>query len=408
MSNYRKFAISFFLFEIVVLAIAVWVSTERYDREQIKQYNVDISRIVGRMERGEALEDISLEEYDSILSAGVFDPDHVYVNEYVVKKVGGELYSFEYWRERDNQFTNGLLGIMAIFIFVSGVLLVYIDRKVLTPFSKMDRLTSELAKGNLATPIQQEKSKYFGKFLWGMDMLRETLEDNKKRELDLLKEKKTLVLSLSHDIKTPLSAIDLYAKALQRDLYPTKEQKDEAYAGISNNVSEIKRYVDEIAKASREDFLMLETNNGEIYLRGVLDKISVYYAEKLERLRIDFAMDEVENCLIFADEDRLTEVMQNCMENAIKYGDGKRIQISFEEEENCKLITLSNSGCTLSEDELPHLFDSFYRGSNSEKQEGSGLGLYICKQLMHKMDGEIFAQIKDHEFRITLVIKKVM
>lgn len=408
MSNYRKFAISFFLFEIVVLAIAVWVSTGRYDREQIKQYNVDISRIVNRMESGEALSDISLEEYDSILSAGIFDPNHVYANEYAVKKVGEQLYFFEYQRERDDQVTNGLLGIMAIFIFASGVLLVYIDRKVLTPFSKMDRLTSELAKGNLATPIQQEKSKYFGKFLWGMDMLRETLEDNKKRELDLLKEKKTLVLSLSHDIKTPLSAIDLYAKALQRDLYQTKEQKDEAYAGISNNVSEIKRYVDEIEKASREDFLMLETNNGEIYLRGVLDKISVYYAEKLERLRIDFAMDEVENCLIFADEDRLTEVMQNCMENAIKYGDGKRIHISFEEEENCKLITLSNSGCTLSEDELPHLFDSFYRGSNSEKQEGSGLGLYICKQLMHKMDGEIFAQIKDHEFRITLVIKKVM
>ena len=278
---------------------------------------------------------------------------------------------------------------------------------MIIPFKKMDNLTVELAKGNLATPIQQEKSKYFGRFLWGMDMLRETLEDNKKRELELLKEKKTLVLSLSHDIKTPLSAIDLYVKALRRNLYDSEEERNSAFDGIEHNVGEIKRYVQEISQVSREDFLTLEVNNTELYLLPIINKALAYYNEKMQRLHIDFSIAQVDECLIYGDEDRIIEVLQNTIENAIKYGDGTEITISFEEEENCKLITVSNSGCDLSEDELPHIFDSFYRGSNSEKEDGSGLGLYICKELMHRMDGEVFAKICGNEFRVTIVVRKL-
>ena len=79
--------------------------------------------------------------------------------------------------------------------------------------------------GNLSVPVKAEKSKFFGRFLWGMDMLREKLESDKIRELELEKEKKTLVLSLSHDIRTPLSAIDLYTKALATNLYDKEEER---------------------------------------------------------------------------------------------------------------------------------------------------------------------------------------
>lgn len=84
--------------------------------------------------------------------------------------------------------------------------------------------TGELAKGNLSVPIKAEKSKFLGRFLWGMDMLRETLEGNKEKELALQKEKKTLILSLTHDIRTPLSAIRLYAKALAEEIYTTGDR----------------------------------------------------------------------------------------------------------------------------------------------------------------------------------------
>ena len=94
------------------------------------------------------------------------------------------------------------------------------------------------------------------------------------------------------------------------------------------------------------------------------------------------------------------------MENAIKYGDGKRIRISFGEEEDCTLIQIENSGCSLKKEELPNLFDSFYRGSNSAGMKGNGLGLYICKTLMCKMEGDIFAQMNEDVFCVTIVVRK--
>ena len=80
--------------------------------------------------------------------------------------------------------------------------------------------------------------------------------------------------------------------------------------------------------------------------------------------------------------------------------------MSVSSEENCMLITVKNSGCTLPETELPHVFESFWRGANAGEQKGSGLGLYIARQLMLKMGGEIFAEIVDGEMCVTAVFVK--
>lgn len=71
-----------------------------------------------------------------------------------------------------------------------------------------------------------------------------------------------------------------------------------------------------------------------------------------------------------------------------------------------QLICVRNSGCALPDTELPHIFDSFWRGSNVKNRSGSGLGLYICRQLMRKMNGDIFARIKDDCMLVTAVFPK--
>ena len=238
-------------------------------------------------------------------------------------------------------------------------------------------------------------------------MLRDNLESSREKELELQKEKKTIILSLAHDLKTPLSAIRLYNKALSENLYDTPEKRAQVYAGIDKNVTEMEGYVTEIMAASREEFLNLTVEMGEVYLSSVMEYINAYYTDKLSNLHTAFEVESYLDCLLGGDCNRLIEVLQNIMENALKYGDGKYITISFSTEEDCCLITVKNSGCTLKEDELPHLFDSFYRGSNVGNAKGSGLGLYICRQLMHMMDGEIFAEIKENEFLATVVIHKV-
>lgn len=317
------------------------------------------------------------------------------------------VYKVEY-NINQNKFNIILINTsLGITLLLTAITFIYINKKIIKPFADIKEIPYELAKGNLSVPLKEQKNKYFGRFIWGMDMLRENLEDNKKKELKYQKEKKTLILSLSHDIKTPLSAIKLYSKALKDNLYDEEEKKQEVIDGIIKNTNQIEHYVSEIVKNSRDDFMNLSVNMGDFYLNDIIKEIEKYYKDKLEVIHTEFIIDEFTDCILKGDKDRVIEVIQNIIENAIKYGNGKKISISFSEEENCKLITILNTGCTLKEEELPHIFDSFYRGGNTKNQEGSGLGLYICKQLMHKMDGDIYSKIRNNLFETTIVVRKI-
>lgn len=295
-------------------------------------------------------------------------------------------------------------GIALIMLGLVLALFVYIRQKILLPFYRLSEIPYELSKGNLTIPLQENKDKFFGKFVWGMDLLRENLEENKARELELQREKKMLLLSLSHDIKTPLSAIKLYAKALSKNLYKEETKKQEIAENINEKVDEIEGFISEIVRASNEDFLHFDVNNREFYIKEVLEQIREYYEDKMALNQIGFKIGGYSNCLVYGDADRLVEVLQNIIENAIKYGDGRKIWLEINREEDEYGIMVSNTGCRLPDKELPHIFDSFFRGSNVEKKPGSGLGLYICRQLMHLMEGEVTASvISDGEDNIMMV-----
>lgn len=352
-------------------------------------------------------EGVDISGFSTIIRVSHFNSSEICNNDYVVEEVDGTPYRIEYKADKNSTaFLLMNIGMAAGLLLTVGVF-IYIGMKVIKPFDKMSSLTQELAKGNLSAPIKEERSRFFGKFLWGMDMLRENLEDSKTKNLEYQKEKKTMLLSLSHDIKTPLSAIQLYSKALSEGLYDTEEKKQEALAGILSKTEEIRGYVDEIYNLSREDFMELSVNVGEVYLKEVMEGITAYYKDKLSVIHTEFEIGEYDNALLSADKDRLVESLQNLMENAIKYGDGRKISISFSEEEDCKLITVENTGCTLEEGEINNIFDSFYRGSNTTNIQGNGLGLYIVKQLMTKMDGDVFAEKVEDIFKVTLVVRKV-
>lgn len=392
------------IIEILLIVFSNVLITGSLRRDNLL-YRIEAKQIAKRMET-EHVEDISLSDYKTIVKIEPYDDSQVNYD-YIVAECDDVIYRIGY-EEKDNTGVllalNICLGMMFIF---SAVIFIYIDRKVLKPFNSMTDMTVELAKGNLTKPITEEKSRFFGKFLWGMDMLRENLEDSRRKELEYQKEKKTLVLSLSHDIKTPLSAIELYTKALKEGIYDSEEKKAEALNGILKNADEIKRYAGEISKISREDFLDLKVNVSEVYIDDVINKIEAFYHDRLSVIHTEFSVDRHTNCLLMCDPDRLVEVLQNFMENAIKYGDGKSVKISFEEEEGYKLICVTNTGTAPDETDMQSIFDSFYRGKNTEGIQGSGLGLYICKNLMQKMDGDAYAEAVDGGFRAVAVVKIV-
>ncbi len=373
-----------------------------------RPYRVEINRLVRQIET-EGHADVSGCEYVTNIERygeNFYSTD----NDYSVREINGELYRFDYRtdggsdRVRIVVTVNVILGVMAA-VIISVML--YIKFSILAPFERLTDVPYELSKGNLTAPVKETKNRFFGRFIWGVDMLRENIEQQKKRELDLQRDKKMLLLSLSHDIKTPLSAIKLYSKALSKGLYESREKQLEIAESINAKADEIESYVSQIVTASREDFLNFDVNMGEFYLSELVTKIKGYYMEKLSLIGTDFSVSDYSDCLLNGDLDRGIEVLQNVMENAVKYGDGKSIALIFSEEDGCILITVLNSGCTLSDTDLPHVFDSFWRGANAENITGSGLGLYISRKLMRKMNGEIFAEINGGDMCVTAVFTKV-
>lgn len=391
-------------FAIITVNFFLFNSCEKSNGE----YRVEIERAVTSIENNESP---CVDDYKYINNIAVSkSPDESFFrsdNEYAVRKVNDLYYRFDY------EIISGVNNATIIFVnivtiafavFITGIL-VYIERNVIRPFNRISDIPYELSKGNLTMPLKENKSRYFGKFIWGLELLRDKLEQQRKKELNLQKERKTLVLSLSHDIKTPLSAIKLSSKALVKGLYPEVEKQKKVAENINANADKIESYVCEIIKNSKDDFLNFDVNNSEFYLSECINRIENYYKDKLNINKIKFIISDYTDCIMYGDIERCIEVIQNIMENAIKYGDGDFIKIDFFTEENCRLIKISNSGSTLAEGEMPHIFESFWRGSNSDNVNGSGLGLYICRQLMFLMSGEIYAEQKENIFSVTLVFR---
>ena len=408
----------------LVSSIGILVLVQGRNSKSSSEYKVEINRIYLGLVEGESFAEPNLASYRLVKSVSFLpqasqvsreDTDKFY------KSSNGLEYEIRPWYDG-----NKLLGYLrfnylelnsdksilikiefVLFIFTAIIILVllYIRNSILRPFNILSEMPYELSKGNLKEDIKENKNRYFGKFVWGINVLRENLDHHKIKELKLEKEKKLLLLSISHDIKTPLNTIKLYAKAIEEEVYDTNEKKILAAKQIQEKSLEIESFVKEIIKTSSEDVLEIEVKNGEFYLKDLIDKVIITYKEKCHLKMIAFTVEAYSNKLVKGDIDRTLEVIGNIIENAFKYGDGKEIRISFYEEDYCQLIKIFNSGETISQNEFNHIFDSFYRASNAKDKPGNGLGLYISKRIMEKMDGEIFAECEKQGMSFTLVLR---
>ena len=401
MKAYKNMCIAVItLFLLLTAVLNIFLMGAKDSSEGI--YRVEAKRLADEIAQTGSYD---LEKYPHI--TGVFTGDGLYRSDehYLIIEIGETLYRVEYTVGSGRHgiaVVNCVLG--ALFLLVTG-LLYYIRGHIIVPFGRLNNVPQELARGNLSIPMPEEKSRFFGKFTWGVNLLRESIEDSRKKEITMQRDKKILLLSLSHDIKTPLSAIKLNAKALAKGLYKDEEKQRAAAESINTRADEIEHFVSEITKAASEDFMSFEVTLGEEFLSVIITRIDARYTPQLSMSGTELAIRKYDDCILSCDPDRLAECLQNLIENAIKYGDGRRIEISFDKMDGCELITVSNTGCTLETKELPQIFESFHRGNNADKVQGNGLGLFICKRLMSLMGGEIYADIRNGCFFVTLVVK---
>ena len=407
-----------------LLALVLGYRMNQQQRLTQKEYRVEINRAMHQLEYMDTPNQLDLSVYETLMEIAYLpqeeqsqtrlldfyetknDADILIQPWYQDEKLKGYL-KFTYRLPQLNQENLLVLveiGLLMMELFMLAIMF-FLRKRVLLPFTRLSQMPQELAKGHVRKQVIIEKNRFFQSFLMGLGQMKDQLEVSRKRQMELQREKQQLLLSLSHDIKTPLNLIRLYGKALHEDIYHEEADRKNAAKRIEEKSIEIETYVNQIMRTSREDFLDIEVKIGEFYLSELLEKVLDVYEEQCIVRHIKLKIGSYDNKLLQGDMDRSREVFDNLFENAFKYGDGREINISFYEEDGCQLIRFFNTGSVVNDHEYPHLFDSFFRGTNAKGKAGFGLGLFISKEIMRKMDGAIFAQKESDGMAFVLVFR---
>ena len=259
----------------------------------------------------------------------------------------------------------------------------YIHFYILKPFDSMKTFARKVAAGDFDFPIYMDKKNYFGAFTESFDLMRDELQRAKQGEYEANKSKKELVASLSHDVKTPISTIKAICEVLEIKL--RDNENIDKIKTISSKADTINQLISNMFDSTLEDLQVLRvhtTEENSCIIENILSELNTY-----ERIKLT---NEIPKCLIYCDSLRTTQVFDNIIGNSYKYSEGD-IVVTFELEEKSLKVCVRDLGDGVPEEELPLVFEKFYRGQNTHKKSGSGLGLYLSKQFMEGMGGSIEA-----------------
>ena len=287
------------------------------------------------------------------------------------------------------------ISFMAVFFLLIGIC-TYIACYVLEPFNTLSSYPEKLSKNQLTEKIPETKNRYFGRFTWGINMLNDRLVSDRNRINELSRDHLTMLTTIAHGIKTPVSNIKLYSEAIETGMYQpdgkVNQSDAEVAAKISKNADDITAIVKELIDKASGGVVAFEPNIITFYLSELTDFLNEEYNNRLDVLKIPHTFTIESNAMISSDKDGICRVLSQLMENAIKYGDGKGISVNIRKGEEGYYFSVKNKGKVLDEKELPYIFNSFWRGSNSEGVPGSGIGLFECYEIVRRLSGDIYAR----------------
>lgn len=296
-----------------------------------------------------------------------------------------------------------LCGICILFLFV---VFGYVYVAILRPFDKMKGFAEQIAKGNFEVPLNYERSNYFGAFTWAFDSMRREITKARACEKEAIENNKTVMATLSHDIKTPIASIRAYAEGLEANLDGGPEKRAKYSSVIMKKCDEVASLTNDLFLHSLSDLDKLKLYPEELELSGFV--ASVFEELSVEKQDIRWK-DTGSGMVVSADKNRLTQVIENIVNNARKYAKTE-LEISVVQSGKQAELHFRDFGPGIPDEDVPFIFDKFYRGKNCGSEQGSGLGLYIVKYVMEQLDGTVRLQKhKDgQEIILTLPVKRVL
>ena len=288
-----------------------------------------------------------------------------------------------------------ILGITS-FIIITIVATLYISRGVLKPLQQLNMATEHISKGNLDYEINYQNTDELGRFCSSFDLMRRRLKASLEKQEEYEKSRKEMLASISHDLRTPIATIKGYVEGLL-DNVAKNEKMVEKYLGvIKNKTDQLDRLIDDLTQFSKLDLDKIEINpvwhDSQDVFRGLIKGYELEFSSS----EIDFKVNEpLPKVSIWVDKIRIEQVLDNLVGNAKRYLQaGGFIKIEFKETEDRLIVAINDNGSGISEEDLPYIFDRFYRGEKSRSRDygGTGLGLAICQYIINAHGGKIWVE----------------
>jgi len=325
-------------------------------------------------ERSQQLVDIN--EISQLIDLGEYDAAKQKTDEYAESLRGEPL--------ENSVGINGIV-MCALTIFFMAMVFLYVYMNILRPFDKMKDYASEIAKGNFDVPLNYERSNYFGAFTWAFDSMRKEITRSRMAEREAIENNKTVIATLSHDIKTPITSIRAYAEGLEANLDTSPERRSRYLEVMMRKCDEVTALTNDLFLHSLSDLNMLQIKPEEFELVPFLKQsISEIGAEHEDIL---FRVPDI-SPVIYADKKRINQIVENLVNNSRKYAK-TNITVSLTQSKDSVSIHFRDQGKGIPDEDMPFITDKFYRGKNSGTENGSGLGLYIVKYIAEQSGGSI-------------------
>ena len=299
--------------------------------------------------------------------------------------------------------TDILIAIVVILLISVFVLKQWIHKGIISPIWELNIAMKKIAEGNLDYRLDNHYAGEIGELFENYEDMRLRLKESTDEIVDNEKRNRELVSNISHDLKTPITAIKGYVEGIMDGVADTPEKMDRYIKTIYNKANDMNRLINELTIYSGIDNNRIPYNfqriNVSEYFNDCVEEVGLDLESK--RIELNFYNLVSDDTMIIADPEQMKRVINNIVGNSIKYLDKENgtIEIRILDEVDSIRVEIEDNGRGIAAKDLSRIFERFYRTDESRNSSkgGSGIGLSIVKKIVEDLGGYIWATSKESE-----------
>ena len=300
-----------------------------------------------------------------------------------------------------------------VLLLVVAIAFTWLYQGIVQPLEKLKKAALNIKNGNLDFNVIADTEDEIGEVCTAFEDMRVKLKDQIEVSMQYEKDNKELISNISHDLKTPITAIKGYVEGIRDGVADTPEKMDRYIRTIYNKATDMDKLIDELFLYSKLESNSMNYSFAKLNLQDYFEDCADEISMDLDARGIAFDYHNYVSLdtIIIADPEQLKRVINNIVGNSVKYMAARpgRIGIIIKDEPEFVQVEIRDNGKGIAKKELPHIFERCYRtdASRNSSKGGSGLGLSIAKKIIEEHGGKIWANSVEGEgTTISFVLRK--